>query len=80
MSLLPWRGVSPRELTRSRIALFLRREPQKQERFFVDTDQTDLFRVAKKGPPQFGGGSFVITLTGEVRCLDQVDLDEVGRP
>ncbi len=47
---LPWYGRSPRALTRGAKALFLRREPQKDDRFFVDSDQTDLCLVALKPP------------------------------
>ena len=45
---LPWQGLSARVLTRSHKALFLRREPQKDDRFFVDPDQLSLFPAAKK--------------------------------
>ena len=48
---VPWGGRSPRSLTRARIALFLRREPQKDERFFVDVNQIDLFRRRQKKAP-----------------------------
>jgi len=44
----PWRGQSPRALTRGSKALFLRRKPQKADRFFVDPDQYDLFAAAEK--------------------------------
>jgi len=56
LALLPWRGISPRELTRSRKALFLRREPQKPERFFVDPEQLDLLPAAIKRPSPVWGG------------------------
>ncbi len=36
---LPWRGVSPRVLTRGRLAFIFKPEAQKHERFFVDPDQ-----------------------------------------
>ena len=45
---LPWNGRSPRSLTRGSSALFLRREPQKDERFFVDPEQYDLWATGKK--------------------------------
>ncbi len=47
---LPWRGKSPRGLTRGRKLLFFRREPQKSERFFVDPEQYELFPAAKRRP------------------------------
>ena len=52
---LPWRGQSPRVLTRASKALFFRREPRKDDRFFVDPNQYDLFRAAIPGRPQYGG-------------------------
>ena len=61
---LPWRGRSPRELTKSRIALFLRREPQKDDCFFVDPDQYDLFRAVIQGRPRYGGAPLLIPLRG----------------
>ncbi len=58
---LPWMGRSPRELTRGSIALFLRREPQKDERFFVDPAQLDLFRAVKrKAPWKYQGAPFLL--------------------
>ncbi len=59
---LPWRGVSPRVLTRGSKALFLRREPQKDDRFFVDPNQRDLFLAAITGPPQYGGAPLLLEL------------------
>ena len=55
VSLMPWRGQSPRALTRARKALFLRREAQKGDRFVVDPNQYDLFPVAIQRPPQYEG-------------------------
>jgi len=49
--LVPWGGASPRSLTRGRKALFLRRKPQKDERFFVDPEQYDLFRRRQRKAP-----------------------------
>ncbi len=40
---LPWQGRRPRDLTRGARALFLRREPQKDDRFFVDPDQLEIW-------------------------------------
>jgi len=59
---LPWGGRSPRSLTRSAKALFLKRERQKDDRFFVDPDQLDLFREAKAGPPQYEGAPSLLPL------------------
>jgi len=47
---LPWYGRSPRSLTRASKALFFKRERQKEDRFFVDPDQLDLIRAARKRP------------------------------
>jgi len=52
---LPWQGQSPRALTKARIAVFLRREPQKDDRFFVDPNQIDLWLPAKKAPRKYRG-------------------------
>jgi len=68
VAVLPWRGVSPRSLTRVQISLFLSREAQKDERFFVDPDQFDLFRAAKKLPPRkYGGAPLLLPLPQEGR-------------
>jgi len=64
---LPWRGQSPRDLTRARKALFLKRERQKDERFFVDPRQFDLFEDARKGPPRYEGAPSLIPLKYERR-------------
>ncbi len=59
---LPWGGRSPRAvawsgegLTRVRIALFLRREPQKDDCGFLDPDQVDMWLPAKKAPWVYQG-------------------------
>ena len=62
MERLPWEGKSPRSLTRGAIALFLRREPQKDDRFFVDPDQYDLFLAAITGRPRYGGAPTLVPL------------------
>ena len=54
---LPWNGKSPRALTRAAKALFFKRERQKDERFFVDVDQFDLIRAAKKRPRRISAGA-----------------------
>jgi len=59
---LPWGGQSPRALTRAAKALFLRREPQKDDSFFVDPDQYDLFLAAITGRPQYGGAPSLLPL------------------
>ncbi len=61
---LPWRGQSPRALTRVAMSLFLRREPQKDDRFFVDPNQIDLFLEAIPRPPQYGGAPLLLPLPG----------------
>jgi len=62
VAVLPWGGRSPRDLTKARISLFLRREPQKDERFFVDPDQIDMFRRRQKKSPQYGGSPTLLPL------------------
>ena len=55
IAVVPWGGASPRELTRAYKSLFLRRKLQKDDCFFVDPNQYDLFRAAIRGRPQYGG-------------------------
>jgi len=52
---LPWYGRSPRSLTRRANALFLGQPRQKHERFFVDPNQVDMFKRAKKAPREYRG-------------------------
>jgi len=60
---IPWNGTSPRSLTRAAQALFLKRERQKDERFFVDPEQVDLFRAAiKKAPWVYQGAPLLKAL------------------
>ena len=65
----PWQGQSPRALTRGSKVLFLRREPQKADRFFVDPDQYDLFRAVRKGPHQYDGAPSLLPLPGRARAF-----------
>jgi len=58
----PWDGQAPRSLTRGRKALFLRREPQKDDSFFVDPNQYDLFLAAIPGRRQYGGAPSLLPL------------------
>ncbi len=62
VAVLPWYGRSPRSLTEARKALFLRREPQKDERFFVDADQVDMFRRRRKKAPLHRGAPSLVPL------------------
>ena len=57
---LPWNGRSPRSLTRGRKALFLQRERQKNERFFVDTDQVILWTATKRAPWKYQGAPLLM--------------------
>ncbi len=59
---VPWEGRSPRLLTKASKALFLRREPQKDDCFFVDPDQYDLFLAAIMGRPRYGGAPSLLPL------------------
>jgi len=54
---IPWRGQSPRALTQAQKSLFLRREPQKDDCFFVDPEQLGLFHEATKTRPRHCGGA-----------------------
>ena len=62
---LPWRGQSPRALTRASKALFLERERQKDDRFFSDPCQTDLFQEAKRGLRRYAGAPSLLPLPKE---------------
>jgi len=42
---IPWDGRPPRDLTRARKALFLRRKAQKSVSEFEDSEQYDLFET-----------------------------------
>ena len=64
---LPWGGRSPRALTKSAMSLFLRREPQKDERFFVCPETIDMFGYARKEPPRYEGASLLLPLPEEVK-------------
>jgi len=66
---LPWQGQSPRGLTKAQKALFLRREPQKDERFFVDPDQVDMWLPAKKAPRKYRGAPLLVEPIGSRRVL-----------
>ena len=46
----PWEGRSPRSLTQAPKALFLSQEAQKDDCFFVDPCQVDMFTGGGKGP------------------------------
>jgi len=48
---LPWQGRSPRVLTRAHLGLILQPEAQKDDRFFVDPNQCDLFPVGMTNAP-----------------------------
>ena len=58
----PWGGQSPRALTRAAKALFLRREPQKDDSFFVDPNQYDLFLAVIPGRFRYGGAPLLVPL------------------
>ena len=68
---LPWQGRSPRGLTRGSEVLFLRREPQKDDRFFVDPFQMDLFHAAITGPPRYEGAPSLLPLPGRSRAFSR---------
>ncbi len=64
---LPWGGQSPRRLTAVRqgltkvsISLFLSREAQKDDRFFVDPRQVDMWLPAKKAPWEYQGAPLLV--------------------
>jgi len=56
---LPWDGRSPRSLTRSAKALFLRREPQKASDT-VDGEQLLIWPVSAKRAPRLRGAPLLL--------------------
>ncbi len=61
---IPWNGVSPRLLTKASKVLFLSQEAQKDDRFFVDPFQMDLFHEAIKKRHRYGGAPLLVPLKG----------------
>ena len=60
---MPWGGLSPRALTRAYNRFIFKPEAQKDDRFFVDPNQYDLFpAVMKKSPPTWGGSPSLLPL------------------
>ena len=57
---LPWDGRSPRSLTKAAKALFLKRERQKDDRFFCDPDQLELMLTGNKAPRIYRGAPLLI--------------------
>ncbi len=59
----PWNGVSPRVLTRSAKALFLRQKPPRHEVFF-DPEQLELWPVHRAAQieelPRISGGASLL--------------------
>ena len=60
---LPWHGRSPRSLTRSAKALFFRREPQKNERFFVDPGQLEFELPGYNAPWRYEGAPLLVGIS-----------------
>ncbi len=52
---IPWGGTYSRVLTRGSRLVFLRREPQKDDRYFVDPNQVDMWLPAEKAPWVYQG-------------------------
>jgi len=65
VKVIPWDGISPRVLTYGHKLLFSRREPQKNERFFVGERQYDLFPAAIRGPQVSPGAPSLFPLPDE---------------
>ena len=59
-SRVPWNGVPPRALTKAAKALFLRREPLKDDDFFIDVHQLSLFEVVQQGPRDLPGAPLLV--------------------
>ena len=61
---LPWQGQSPRGLTRGAKVLYSRREPGKDDRFFADARQFDLFVDATRKGPVYAGAPLLVPFGG----------------
>ena len=57
---IPWDGIRPRELTKGRKSLFFRREPGKNDRFFADVRQIDMFPAATRMPHLYDGAPLLL--------------------
>ena len=57
---LPWRGMSPRGLTRVAAGLILKAQAAKSVSEFVDPAQYDLFIPPKKAPWQYQGAPLLV--------------------
>ncbi len=65
---VPWYGASPRVLTRAHLGVILKAGAgEKDDRFFFDPDQFELFPVVKRKPPPSEGAPTLIPLPWEVR-------------
>ena len=65
---LPWGGQSPRALTKVGLGLFSRHKPPKDERFFSDPCQLELFSEGVGGPPvRYRGAPLLLSLEREGR-------------
>ena len=61
LAVMPWRGVSPRGLTRARLGVIFKPRGEEHERFFADPDQLDLF-PEDKPRPLYKGAPLLIPL------------------
>jgi len=59
---IPWGGQRPRDLTRVGLSLFLERERQKDERFFVDPDQAEFWPAGQKAPRIYRGAPLLLPM------------------
>ena len=55
LNALPWRGQSPRGLTRVHVNLIFKPEAGEQERTFVDRNQLEMWPAVKKAPWSYQG-------------------------
>jgi len=51
----PWGGKSPRGLTRGHILFILKPKAEKDDCFFVDPDQLDLWPITHRAPRRYLG-------------------------
>jgi len=59
---LPWRGQSPRALTKAAKSLFLRQEPPKSMSEFVDLAQYEIWPIGQRAPRHSRGAPSLLPL------------------
>ncbi len=66
LNALPWQGRNPRSLTRASLGLFLKRERQKDDCFFVDPNQLLLMLAEPKAPWVYQGAPLLLEVKDDL--------------